>query len=149
MSPAPRGPGRPAPTTGPPAKRTDRLTTATQSTLRPDSLVGSFFHGDGPGWDGYQGCVVAQVGPEAYLVEVFGWIGGDSSCQHLARVQEMGNWAFYDDDTWMNNAYEHGKPFEQLKARRAKMEADEHAWVREICTPGGGSGPETAPRAEV
>lgn len=77
-------------------------------TLTANSLVGSFFHsGARPGW---QGCVVAEPAPGVYLVELFSWMMGQSTVQHLVRLDRMidEGWRFYDDADWMNDAYEHG-----------------------------------------
>lgn len=75
--------------------------------LSPTSLVGSFCHGFGD-WAGWQGCVVAEPSPGAYLVEFFSWMGGESTHQQLVRLDEMAGWRFYDSADWMNFAYEHG-----------------------------------------
>lgn len=74
--------------------------------LKPDSLVGSFFHGsDSQQW---QGCIVAEPVLGVYLVELFSWIAGESTDQRLVRLDDMHDWRFYDTAEWMNNTYEHG-----------------------------------------
>ncbi len=86
------------------AKRADRLNTAAKQPLTTDSLVGSFFHsGVDRGW---QGCVVAEVAPSVYLVELFSWVMGESTNQRLVRLDDMADWQFYDDAEWMNHSYE-------------------------------------------
>jgi hypothetical protein len=88
-----------------PQKPVDRLSAVTKAPKQPNSLVGSFFHSTHtPGW---QGCVVAEVAPAVYLVELFSWFAGDSTDQQLVKLDDMGGWTFYDDAEWMNNAYEH------------------------------------------
>jgi hypothetical protein len=72
----------------------------------PKSLVGSFFHGTSE--RGWQGCVVAEVAPQVYLLELFEWFGGGSNEQKLMPLSEMMDWHFYDDAAWMINSYEHG-----------------------------------------
>ncbi len=79
--------------------RLDRLTLAAQREFRADSLVGSFFHGTAD--RSWQGCVVAEPSPGVYLVELFGWVAGDSTSQHLVRLADMAEWTFYDSSGWM------------------------------------------------
>ncbi len=86
--------------------RQDRLSIAAEKNFAVDSLVGSFFHTDPERQ--WQGCVVAEVAPGVYLVELFEWIAGSSSGQRLVRIEEMSDWTFYDSSEWMSNAYEHG-----------------------------------------
>lgn len=85
----------------------DRLSQAVGS-LVPASLVGSYFHsGAVPGW---QGCIVAEPAPGVYLVELFSWLTGDSTSQHLVPIDRMvaDGWQFYDIAEWMRNTYDHG-----------------------------------------
>jgi hypothetical protein len=82
----------------------DRLTAATQTGLRTDSLVGSFFHSDAE--HSWQGCVVAEVAPTVYLVELMSWIDGSGTSQKRVRLEDMKGWVYYDDAEWMRNAYE-------------------------------------------
>jgi hypothetical protein len=84
--------------------RGDRLESAASADLRLDSLVGSFFLGDSE--NQVQGAVVAEPFPGWYLVELFEWISGGSSCQKLVTIAEMKGWRFYDDDKWMRNQYQ-------------------------------------------
>lgn len=96
----------------------DRLSAVQRQPLLPDSLVGSFFHaGSDRGW---QGCVVAEVASEIFLVETFGWLIGDSTDQHLVRLTDMTEWVFYDTAEWMNNAYEYGGVHERWERERAE-----------------------------
>lgn len=95
--------------------RKDRLSAAAERPLGPSSLVGSFFHG-GPDRR-WQGCVVAEVAPQVYLVELFEWIAGSSSGQRLVPLAEMADWTFYDSAEWMNNAYEHDLRWEREQER--------------------------------
>lgn len=93
-----------------PARRTSRVSDLDKCALKPDSLVGSYFHTFTRGEDNkkrfqYQGCVVAEPHPGVYLVETFDWIVGAASCQYLKRIEDMSEWHFYDDDKWMNNYY--------------------------------------------
>jgi hypothetical protein len=75
-------------------------------TFKPDSLVGSYFHGDAE--HQYQGAVVAEPHPGIYLVEFFSWLHGGSCWQELIRIEGMFGWRFYDDIKWMNQSYEAG-----------------------------------------
>ncbi|WP_132975127.1 hypothetical protein [Pseudonocardia dioxanivorans] len=84
----------------------DRLAVAVSVKANPASLVGSFFHGQGEKWRGYQGCVVAEPAPGFYLCEFFDWLVGGSKNQQLVRIEDMIDWWFYDDADWMSNTYE-------------------------------------------
>jgi hypothetical protein len=95
----------------------NRLAAAEAQPARADSLVGSFFHGDVE--RRWQGCVVAEPIAGVYLVELFGWLVGDSTEQQLVRIEDMAGWAFYDSADWMNNAYEHGGVKERWDRARA------------------------------
>lgn len=97
-------------------KKLDRLNTVIKAPWRPDSLVGSFFHSTH--MRGWQGCIVAEPAPGVYLVETFGWLAGESTGQHLVRLEEMGGWTFYDDAEWMNNAYRSGVAERWKRERR-------------------------------
>lgn len=74
--------------------------------LKSDSLIGSFFHGDGEG--GTQGQVVAEPTPGIYLVEFFSWMDGSPCWQKLIKIDQMTGWRFYDSSEWMVNNYEAG-----------------------------------------
>jgi hypothetical protein len=86
-----------------PKYRTDSL------TLRPDSLVGSYFHSfeerDGSRRIRWQGVVVAEPVPGVYLIETFEWLAGTPYEQQLVRIEDMLDWSFYDDADWLGNAY--------------------------------------------
>lgn len=97
----------------------NRLEMMADRALEPGSLVGSFFHGTAD--RSWQGCVVAEVAPQVYLVELFEWIAGSSSEQKLVRLEEMLGWRFYDDAKWMNNAYDNGVR-QQWEAQRGRGE---------------------------
>lgn len=86
--------------------RPDRLSTAVDFPFDPTSLVGSFFLSDHH--RGWQGCVVAEPAPGVFLVETFDWLLGAPHDQQLVPLAEMAGWTFYDDATWMTNAYDHG-----------------------------------------
>lgn len=88
---------------GKPARGKNRLIIA-ETELKPDSLVGSYFHGDVD--HRWQGCVVAEPSPGVYLVELFSWGSGGSTNQQLVRIEDMTGWNFYDDAKWMNTNYE-------------------------------------------
>ena len=96
----------------------DRLAQLNGVPHRDDSLVGSYFHADGK--RGWQGCVVAEPSPGVYLVELFGWLAGDSTGQQLVRIEEMLHWTFYDNADWMNNAYTHGGVKERWERERGE-----------------------------
>lgn len=87
---------------------TDRLALAEASEFDSGSLVGSWFHSDSE--RGWQGCVVAQVVADVYLVETMSWMCGESYEQRLVRLDDMvqSGWVFYDTAEWMNNAYQTG-----------------------------------------
>jgi hypothetical protein len=104
------------------AKRTDRLSMVGLSSLAPDSLVGSFFHSDAK--RGWQGAVVAEPHPGVYLVELFEWLAGSSTSQHLVRIEDMVGWQFYDTAEWMDSAYNHGGLERQWDILAAAQSAD-------------------------
>jgi len=81
----------------------NRLTAADDQSLRPTSLVGSYFHSDAA--RGWQGCVVAEPTPGLYLVELFGWMAGEPTDQRLVPLDDMTGWCFYDTAEWMTDAY--------------------------------------------
>lgn len=80
--------------------RLDRLSAVVVGPFEPSSLVGSFFHNEG----GWQGCVVAEVAPQVFLVELFEWILGSSSAQRLVHIHKMMDWDFYDSADWMRTS---------------------------------------------
>jgi hypothetical protein len=102
------------------ADSTNRLSDV-DGKLQRDSLVGSYFHSDHA--RGWQGCVVAEPAAGVYLVETFGWLGGDSTHQELVRIDEMFGWQFYDTADWMKNSYEHGGLAEKWTKMREGQEA--------------------------
>lgn len=115
-----------------PRANRNRLDIAVSQDADPRSLVGSFFHGQAGRWHGHQGCVVGEPSPGVYLVEFFGWLGGDSTNQQLVPIGEMSEWLFYDDATWMNNAYEHGVSQRWERERKAAESGEPSAeWVDE------------------
>ncbi len=79
----------------------DRLFDVVSNNFSSHSLVGSFFHGDD-----MQGCVVAEISSDWYLVEIFDWLTGSSHSQKIYSLSDMKHWSFYDDAEWMRNAYE-------------------------------------------
>jgi hypothetical protein len=104
------------------AKRTDRLSMVELASLASDSLVGSFFHSDAK--RGWQGAVVAEPHPGVYLVELFEWLVGSSTSQHLVRIEDMAGWQFYDTAEWMGNAYNYGGLKRQWEILDAAQSAD-------------------------
>ncbi|CAN5679335.1 hypothetical protein BH24ACT15_BH24ACT15_32180 [soil metagenome] len=87
----------------------DRLGDVDDLLLKPQSLLGSYFHtfeGDDPQNEvAWQGVVVADVGQGYYLVELMEWVIGSSSCQRLVHISAMASWAFYDTREWRDNRY--------------------------------------------
>jgi len=87
------------------------------NAVAPSGLVGRSFHifGD-DGSVNYQGAVVAQVGPEHYLVQYFDWILGQESTLAVISLGDMAcspknnrrpwTWQFYKNDAHMNEWYE-------------------------------------------
>lgn len=41
-----------------------------------------------------------------YLVELFSWVSGHSTCQRLVPLEEMSDWRFYNSAEWMCDSYE-------------------------------------------
>jgi hypothetical protein len=90
--------------------------------LPPGSLVGSFFHSDAE--REWQGAVVAEPHPGVYLVELFEWLAGSSTSQHLVRIEDLVGWQFYDSAEWMDSAYTHGGLGRQWDILAAAQSAD-------------------------
>jgi len=86
----------------------NRLDGVADEPLNTSSLVGSFFHSNAQ--RGWQGCVVAEPREGVYLVELFSWTMGESTCQRLIPIDWMVSegWQFYDDAEWMRNTYDNG-----------------------------------------
>lgn len=82
----------------------DRLSAAIDGPFDRRSLVGSFFHSDPQ--RGWQGCVVAEVAPQVYLVETFDWLACASYDQQLVALADMAGWTFYDTAEWLRNSSE-------------------------------------------
>jgi hypothetical protein len=101
----------------------NRLISVAAQPVTTDSLVGSFFHADAE--RGWQGCVVAQPMPGVYLVELFGWGAADSPGQQVVRIDDMGEWTFYDTAEWMNRVYEHGAVKERWEREREQRRAED------------------------
>jgi len=80
----------------------NRLSDLAHTKLTPNSLVGSYFYSDAA--RGWRGCVVAEPSPGVYLVEVFGWLSYDSVEQVLINIEDMVDWRFYDNVTWLDNS---------------------------------------------
>jgi len=95
-----------------------------EAQRKPDrnSLVGSWFLGTAD--NGVQGCVVAEVSPGVYLIELMDWFVGASTHQELVYLHEMKEWRFYDSNKWMVDDYEHGVKFRWEAARRREEAAD-------------------------
>lgn len=109
----------------PEVESSDRLSAVVDRPFHDGSLVGSFFHSD----HGWQGCVVAEVAPQMYLVELFEWIMGFSTVQRLIHLHKMTNWDFYDSADWLRNSMPGARSGQELAG---------------TCEPGdGGSAPDT------
>ncbi|MGW4060997.1 hypothetical protein ACWEGE_22130 [Amycolatopsis sp. NPDC004747] len=79
--------------------RVRRLSAVTRAEFGSDSLVGSFFYSDARRQ--WQGCVVAEPAPGWFLVELFVPAIRESENQRLVSIDQMVDWRFYDDATWM------------------------------------------------
>jgi hypothetical protein len=75
----------------------------------PISLLGHFFHAIGE-FDHMesQGVVIGNPEPGWYLVMTFEWLMGEPSVRHLARIEDMERWLFYENQEDMKFSYEHG-----------------------------------------
>jgi hypothetical protein len=113
----------------------NRLTSVAAQPVTTDSLVGSFFHADAE--RGWQGCVVAQPMPGVYLVELFGWGAADSPGQQVVRIEDMGEWTFYDTAEWMNRVYEHGAVTERWEREREQRRGEERGRGARLLAAGG------------
>lgn len=78
-----------------------------------DILTGRFFHtflNDGSQRKviQYQGQVLGKVNDSHYLVQLFSFLDGRPTTQHVFCVSEMTSWVFYASDAEMREAYERG-----------------------------------------
>lgn len=76
--------------------------------LNPNHLVGSFFHSYDEKEEvlNWQGCVVAKVASEVYLIEHFSFLTGERTHQRLVKLEDMFHWHFFDTIEDMNDAYD-------------------------------------------
>jgi hypothetical protein len=106
-----------------------------------DGLVGRSFHVFGDdGTIEYQGAIVAQVGPEHYLVQYFEWAAGQESTLAVVALDDMTcspsnnqapwTWQFYENEAHMREWYE--KHAEELRQLAAQREADEDHDTEEL-----------------
>lgn len=86
--------------------------TPKMTTLQRNPLVGRFFHSivlceicqrERIHWQGY---VLGELPDNWYLVQLFSWIAGEPTTQHLVQFQDMKLWWFYDSSADMNFQYE-------------------------------------------
>jgi hypothetical protein len=113
----------------------NRLTSVAAQPVTSDSLVGSFFHADAQ--RGWQGCVVAQPTPGVYLVELFGWGVADSPGQQVVRIEDMGEWTFYDTAEWMHRVWEQGAVTERWEREREQRRAEDRGRGARLLAAGG------------
>lgn len=76
------------------------------SNLNTHPLVGRWFHGDhNRSW---QGQIIGHIGDDRFLVQLYDWLVGYESDQKIVTTEDMSGWTFYDTDSDMQHAYEHG-----------------------------------------
>ena len=102
-----------------------------------DGLVGRSFHVFGDdGTIEYQGAIVAQVGPDHYLVQYFEGTMGQESTLAVVALDDMTcspsnnrapwTWQFYENDAHMREWYErHAEELKQIAAQREAEEDDD------------------------
>lgn len=82
---------------------------AKQASGLADNLLGKWAHVlNDDGAVERQGRILKAVGPAAYLVQWYEWLGGEASTVGKVCVDEIGNgtWILYDTDDEMRSAYE-------------------------------------------
>lgn len=99
-----------APEGGAPAiDERNRKLVAAEAALSPLSLCGSWFH-----HDSFVGLIVGEVQPGIYLCEVHtmhpverhDWWLGASEHQQLIKVDQMMDWRFFDNESWMRTSFQ-------------------------------------------
>jgi hypothetical protein len=112
VSRARAGPGRAGSAgelAGGPQRR--KIMARSRSVEATNPLLGKFFHSfDSEGNVSWQGQIREQVEPGWYLVWLFEWLTGMDYTLCLVRLDEMLEWAFYDDAEEMKYAYQHDRP---------------------------------------
>lgn len=82
------------------------------TSLQRNPLVGRFFHSiklcdicqrERIHWQGY---ILGELPNNWYLVQLFSWVVGEPTTQHLVQFQDMSLWWFYDNSEDMNFQYE-------------------------------------------
>lgn len=81
-------------------------------TTTPDGLIGHCFHSFQTKEDGcqlveWQGQVLSKIAEGFYLVETYDWLMGTAHNRMVIALTDMQGWAFYEDDEWMRDAYDH------------------------------------------
>ena len=76
----------------------------------PVTLLGQFFHSIGKenGQVEWQGVVIGNPEPGWYLLQLFEWLMGEPNVRRLVRIEDMGNWLFYENAEAMQVSYEEG-----------------------------------------
>jgi hypothetical protein len=84
------------------------------------AIVGHFFVGDVGERKGHQGRVIAYVVNGFYLVQFFGWVTGDSTCEAVVALADLVTADFYSDqEDWVAA----GERLSERNAARLRMEA--------------------------
>jgi hypothetical protein len=73
-----------------------------RKTKTQDVLVGKFFHSWKDGAIHWQGHILGSPAQGVYLVQLFEWLMGEPSSQHLVRLEDMCGWTFYSTCEHMN-----------------------------------------------
>jgi len=85
-------------------------------------LDGRFFHSVDEEtmtveWQGY---VIGSPEPGWYLVQLFSWIDGEETNQHIVRFEDMKRWFFYTNLADLKYGAAHGEAGQMMLERHAE-----------------------------
>jgi hypothetical protein len=78
---------------------------ATEANISAHPLVGKFFHSYKKNQIEWQGIVESEASPGQLLVQLFSWLTGYDTDQHIVPVEKMTKWKFYNTADDMQDAY--------------------------------------------
>lgn len=100
--------------------------------VKPTGLVGLFFLARISERQTWQGEVTDCVASGLYLVQLYGWGGGQPIEQRLVKIADMDNWRFYaDEEQWRAT----GSEEIEACAKRIREEVREKLRQRREATP--------------
>ena len=76
-----------------------------------DSLFHKYFHTFNEKHEiKYQGRIEGKIQEGYYIVQLYGWLFGQPSCQKIFHIDDMREWDFYIDEDEMKSAYDKINP---------------------------------------